>query len=269
MDYFEKAALKFLLLTYISFFLIGLRYRFTHIDLITNEDTIDFTQRKSLYVIETTFHIFRIMATLKVIYQRRLAYSFSVHFLSLYMITIYVGKLFQNNMFSYFLLLEIIIHVLYAYMFFVVYLQAKEKFLLTFLGVVGCNVRTMRMFMVRKKIKTQRYLLFTIILLRNLTYFFDGKIVDNIWFLASAVIDLILVEFERYEIKITKIFSIMIWCVNGGYITYLLFFAWIVDDEFLFRLRVFLFLIIIYIYVSYNVIDFFFYGYGINKILLK
>lgn len=262
----EKAAIQLLFLTYIVIILAGIRINFDARKMIKAKGHINFEKRKTLYLLELLFNLFRFSGTLRVLFQRKLEYAFSVHFLNIYLVVLCISKLIYNESFIYCIISELFVHFLYVFIFIKVYYHANVIFLVRSLRVIGCDVRKMRIFMVRKFLVVQRHLIYSILFLRQLTlYTYKGHL-DNHYFLVLPLMDLVIARFEIYELRITKIITILSWFLSAIVSTYLMLFN-TESGEYFYRIRLAMFSILIYVHVIYNILDLFFYGYKINKLI--
>lgn len=262
----ENAAIRFWILTFLTIFITGIRISYDAGKIITDASRLRYEKRKSLYLLELIFNIFRFTGTLRVLYQRKLEYAFNVHFLNMYFIVLCLSELIINDGLIFFIIISFFLHLLYAFLFQKIFYHAKEIFLVKSLREIGCGVQKMRMFMVRKKLIVQRRLIYFIIFLRELTlYVYDEK-QDNRLFFFLPLIVFVLTRFEIYEVRITKMITILFWFIHSSATTYLIMQKG-GSNEHLSELRLFMFAMIIYVHVIYNILDLFFYGYGINKLL--
>lgn len=267
MQYYEKATLLLLINTYLSITLLGIRIRYDYIAFITNENSISISDRRGMYLMESIFHFLRVVATLKVIYQKKLAHSFAVYYLSFDFIVLYSSKIIIHNIFTLYQLIELLLHFVYSVMFYKVARRIRRENLIQFLRVVSCDVRKIRMFFIRKNLQPQRYLLYSIIFIRNISLYVFCNRFDNSKLIISVFLDYFLNKFERYEIRLTKYITISIWIANLMYTFYLI----IYDGgnnagEYLFEVRAALYVGIVSMHIVYNIMDLYFYGNGINKL---
>lgn len=261
----ENASIKFLFISYIIIFLKGIRIRQDARYLITNEQRFSFERRKSFIILDLFFVMYRLAGTFLTLFQSKLEYAYNVHFLNLYFVVTSISKIILHGPLGVNMFIELILHLLYTFLFYKIYYYAKEIFLVKSLRSIGCGVRKMRMVMVRKKTIVQRYLIYVIILLRQITLILYEKRMYNHYFIVFPLINMIMTKFEHYEIRTTKIITILLWFMQALTVTYRIIYDSEVDDL-LHGIRLILFVITLYLHFIYNLLDLFFYGYGINKL---
>lgn len=269
MQYTEKATILFLINTIFSLVLLAIRIKYDYVAIISNEDTISISNRQSMYLMESIYHILRIIATFRVIWHRKLAYCFAVDYLNFDFIVLYTSKILVYNMFTFYQVLELVLHLVYSIYFYIVSKKIKRENLIQFLRVVSCDVQRIRIFFIRKNLQPQRYILYSIILLRNISLYVFCNRLDNLIFLIGVFVDYWLNKFERYEIRLTKYITIGLWIANLTYTIYLISYReGQHEEEYLFEVRVALYIGIVCIHIVYNIMDLYFYGNGINNLPL-
>lgn len=268
MKYYEKATLFFLANTYISIILLGIFAKCNNLDIMSHKETIKMPSRKSLYLMKSMFHLIRIHVTFKVIYHKELEYSFAVNFLNLYFIVLNTAILFDKKVFCPYTILILLAHIVYAIVSYHVFRRIKRENLIKFLRAVSCDVSKRRMYLVHKRLQPQRYLLISIIIIRNISLLIYVNKTDNFLFLFSVTLDYFLTKLEKYEIRITKLISLFIWITSAVYTVHLARYGGGIKAEYLFIIRATLYIGLMCVHIIYNSLDLLFYGNGINKILV-